>query len=134
VCLDTFGEKAIHCKDFCGFKYKLDFVRDVPFYIFRRAEVYAKKEAPVNFWFDPQDERSTFRPTYVMVYGGRKETCIGGLNWDFTSCEIRDQGFYGGTNSSQSHIKKLARCEKTRYDNHRTFIPFVFEAFSFQTI
>lgn len=109
VCLDTLGEKAIHCKDFCDFKYKHDFIRDVLFYIFRWAEVCAKKEAHVNFLFDPQDERSTFRPTDVMVYGGKRETYKAGLNWDFTSFGIRDQGFNGGTNSSQSRIKQIGQ-------------------------
>lgn len=46
----------------------------------------------MNFLFDLKDERSTFRPTNVMVYGDRRKTCIGGLNWGFTSCRIGDRG------------------------------------------
>ncbi|MCI20166.1 auxilin-like protein [Trifolium medium] len=36
------------------------------------------KEAPVNFLTDPQDERSTLRPTDVLVYGwvGGKHACV----------------------------------------------------------
>lgn len=48
VCLDSFGEHAIHCKELSGFKYIHDMVRDVLFDIFRRAGISVKKEAPVN--------------------------------------------------------------------------------------
>ena len=36
TCLDTFGEHVVHCKEFSGFKYRHDFVRDVLFDIFRQ--------------------------------------------------------------------------------------------------
>ena len=52
ACLDTFGEHAVHCKELLGFKYIQDFVRDVLFDIFRRAEISVRKEAPVNFLTD----------------------------------------------------------------------------------
>jgi len=68
ACLNTFGEHAVHCKEFPGFKYRHDFVRDVLFDIFRRAGVSVKKEASVNFLTDPLDRRSTLRPADVMVY------------------------------------------------------------------
>jgi hypothetical protein len=29
ACLDRFGEHAIHCREFSGFKYRHDFVHDV---------------------------------------------------------------------------------------------------------
>ena len=68
VCLDTVGEHVVHCKEFPGFKYRHDFVRDALFDIFRQARVFVKKETHVNLSY-PLDGRSTLRPTNVMVYG-----------------------------------------------------------------
>ncbi|KAK2375034.1 hypothetical protein QL285_075955 [Trifolium repens] len=62
ACLDTFREHAVHCIELPGFKYRHDLVRDVLFYIFRRAGISVKKEASVNFLMDPQEGRSTLRP------------------------------------------------------------------------
>ncbi|KAK2361377.1 hypothetical protein QL285_086534 [Trifolium repens] len=69
ACLDTFGEQATYCRELPGFKYRHDLVRDVLFDIFRRAGISVKKEAPVNFLIDPQEGRSTLRPTDVLVHG-----------------------------------------------------------------
>ena len=68
VCLDTFGEHVVHCKELPDFKYRYDFVRDVLFDIFRW----------VNFLTHPLDRRSTLRPADVMVYGwlGGKHACV----------------------------------------------------------
>nr|GEU76534.1 hypothetical protein [Tanacetum cinerariifolium] len=44
-------------------KYRHDMVEDVFLDVCRRAEISAKKEAPMNFFTDPLDGRSTFRPT-----------------------------------------------------------------------
>ncbi|KAL8258054.1 hypothetical protein R6Q59_030095 [Mikania micrantha] len=49
VCLDSFGEHAVHCKELPGFKYRHDLVRDVLCDVLKRANISAKKEAPVNF-------------------------------------------------------------------------------------
>jgi len=70
ACLNTFGEHTVHCKELPGFKYRYDFVRDVLFDIFRRAEVLVKKEASMNFLTDPLDRRSTLRPADVMCTDG----------------------------------------------------------------
>ncbi|KAK2384599.1 hypothetical protein QL285_071930 [Trifolium repens] len=69
TCLYTFGEHAAHCRELPGFKYRHDLVRDVFFYIFRRAGISVKKETPVNFLTNPQEWRSTLRPADIMVYG-----------------------------------------------------------------
>nr|GEY00104.1 transcription factor LAF1-like [Tanacetum cinerariifolium] len=37
ACLDSFGEHAVHCKEFSGFKYQHDMVRDVLFDIWKHA-------------------------------------------------------------------------------------------------
>ncbi|KAK2371976.1 hypothetical protein QL285_073166 [Trifolium repens] len=81
ACLDTFGEQATHCRELPGFKYKHNLVRDVIYNIFRRARIFVKKEAPVNFLTDPQEGRSTLHPTNVLVYGwvGGKHGYLGGL-------------------------------------------------------
>ncbi|GJV51948.1 hypothetical protein Tco_1447689 [Tanacetum coccineum] len=63
ACLDSFGEHSVHCKELPCFKYRHDMVRDVLFYICRRAGISAKKETPLNFLIDPSDGRSTLRPS-----------------------------------------------------------------------
>jgi hypothetical protein len=68
MCLNTFGEHVVYCKELSSFKYMHNFARDVLFYIFRRAGVSVKNEAPVNFLTDPLDRRSTLRPTDGIVY------------------------------------------------------------------
>ncbi|GJR84997.1 hypothetical protein Tco_0209008 [Tanacetum coccineum] len=35
ACLDSFGERAVHCKELSGFTYRHDMVRDVIFYVCR---------------------------------------------------------------------------------------------------
>jgi hypothetical protein len=64
--MDEFEEHAVYCREFSGFKYRHDFVRNVLCDIFQRAGVSVKKEAPVNFLTDPQEERSTLRPADVL--------------------------------------------------------------------
>ncbi|GKA42475.1 hypothetical protein Tco_0735135 [Tanacetum coccineum] len=43
-----------------------------------RAEISAKKEAPVNFLSDPLEGRSTLKPAYVLIFGwvGGKHACV----------------------------------------------------------
>ena len=78
VCLDKFGEHALHCKELPGFKYRHDLVRDVLWDVLRSAGVSAKKEALVNFLTDSREGRSTLRPTDVLVFGwvGGKHCCV----------------------------------------------------------
>ncbi|GJV62960.1 hypothetical protein Tco_1473788 [Tanacetum coccineum] len=78
ACLDSFGEHVVHCKELPGFKYQHDMVRDVLFYICRRAGISVKKEAPVNFLTDPQDGRFTLRPADILVFGWvrGKHACV----------------------------------------------------------
>ncbi|GJS54469.1 hypothetical protein Tco_0627831 [Tanacetum coccineum] len=67
VCLDSFGEHAVHCKELSGFKYRHDMVRDVLFDICKRVGISARKEPPVNFLTHPSDGRSTLRPADVLA-------------------------------------------------------------------
>ncbi|KAK1417278.1 hypothetical protein QVD17_26404 [Tagetes erecta] len=69
VCLDAFGDHAVHCKELPGFKYRHDLVRDVLCDILKRAGISAKKEAPVNFLTDPLEGRSTLRSADILVFG-----------------------------------------------------------------
>ncbi|MCH82695.1 auxilin-like protein [Trifolium medium] len=64
--------------EFPGFKYRHEFVRDVLWDIFNRAGVFVKKEAPMKFLIDPQEGRSTLKPTDVLVYGwiAEKHACV----------------------------------------------------------
>ena len=72
VCLDTFGEHAVHCKELRGFKYIDDFVRYVLSDILRRAGVSMKKEVSVNFLTDPLDRRSTLMPACYSLQMNRR--------------------------------------------------------------
>ncbi|GJW45358.1 putative reverse transcriptase domain-containing protein [Tanacetum coccineum] len=47
VCLDSFGEHAVHCKELPGFKYRHDLVRDVLYDVLKRAE-FLLERAPVK--------------------------------------------------------------------------------------
>ncbi|GKA31056.1 hypothetical protein Tco_0717361 [Tanacetum coccineum] len=78
VCLDSFGEHAVHCKELPGFKYRHDFVRDVLYDVLKRAGISSRKEAPVNFLTDPLEGRSTLRPADILVFGwaGGKHACV----------------------------------------------------------
>jgi len=132
VCLDTFEEHAIHCKEFPDFKYRHDFVRDVLFDIFRRAGVSMKKEALVNFLTDPLDRRSTLRPADVMVYGwvGGKHACV-----DLTGVSplvgLGVEAFTVGQEALKVASRKVVKHEKACSDNQHVFIPFSFDTFSF---
>jgi len=94
VCLDAFGDHAVHCKELPGFKYRHDLVRDVLCDILKRAGISAKKEAPVNFLTDPLEGMSTLRPADILVFcwKGGKHACL-----DLTGVSplvaIRDTGF-----------------------------------------
>ncbi|KAK2405126.1 hypothetical protein QL285_054394 [Trifolium repens] len=107
ACFDTFGEHAAHCREFPDFKYRHDLVIDVLFNIFRRAEISVKKEAPVNFLTDPQEERSTLHHADVLVYGwvGEKHVLCR-FDWNFLTCATGGWRFYGGTSSPQSYFKQ----------------------------
>ena len=132
MCLDTFGEHVVHCKELPGFKYMHDFVSDVLFDLFWRAGVSVKKEAPVNFLTDPLDRRSTLRPTDVMVYGR-----VGGNQaWvDLTRFSPLVGLGVGAFTVGQAALKvvssKVAKHEKTCSDNQHVFIPFSFDTFGF---
>lgn len=45
--------------EFSGLKYRHDVVKDISFDICRRAAVFMKKEASMNFLTDPLDRRFT---------------------------------------------------------------------------
>ncbi|GJZ08988.1 putative reverse transcriptase domain-containing protein [Tanacetum coccineum] len=132
ACLDSFGEHAIPCKELSGFKYRHDMVRDVLFDIFRRAGIFAKKEAPVNFLTDPSDGRFTLRPTDVLVFGwvGGKHVCV-----DLTGVSplvgLSSKGFTTGQASLKAASGKVTKHEKACIENQHVFIPFAFDTFGF---
>jgi hypothetical protein len=132
ACLDNFGEHAVHCRELSGIKYRHDFVRDVLFDVFRRARISAKKEAHANFLIDPQEGQSTLRPTDVMVYGwvGGKHACV-----DLTEVSplvgLMAGTFTVGQTTLKAASSKVAKHEKTCFDNQHAFIPFAFDTFGF---
>ncbi|KAI3814349.1 hypothetical protein L1987_19102 [Smallanthus sonchifolius] len=85
VCLDSFGEHAVHCKELPRYKYMHDLVRDVLFDVLKRAGISAKKEAPVNFLTDLLEGRSTLQPADILVFGW-----AGGntLLWTLMECPL----------------------------------------------
>ncbi|KAK2439585.1 hypothetical protein QL285_024234 [Trifolium repens] len=107
-------------------------VRDVLFDIFRRAGIYVKKEAPVNFLTDPQEGRSTLRPADVLVYGwvGGKHACV-----DLTGVSplvgLGVGDFIVGREALKAASSKMVKHEKACSDNQHVFIPFAFDTFGF---
>ncbi|KAL8234370.1 hypothetical protein R6Q59_020470 [Mikania micrantha] len=69
VCLDSFGEHAVHGKELSGFKYRHDLVKDVLCDVLKRANISVKKEALVNFLTDPLEGRSTLRLADFLMFG-----------------------------------------------------------------
>ncbi|GJV99491.1 putative reverse transcriptase domain-containing protein [Tanacetum coccineum] len=132
VCLDSFGEHAVHCKELPGFKYRHDLVRDVLYDVLKRAGISSKKEAPVNFLTDPLEGRSTLRPTDILVFGwaGGKHACV-----DLTGVSplvgLRDNGFVAGQAALKAESSKVAKHEKACLENQHVFIPFAFDTFGF---
>ncbi|KAL8253466.1 hypothetical protein R6Q59_037159 [Mikania micrantha] len=117
VCLDSFGEPA---------------VRDVLCDVLKRANIYAKKEAPVNFLTDPLEARSTLRPVDILVFGweGGKHSCV-----DVTGMShlvgLRDTGFVAGQAALKAESGKVAKHEKSCLENQHVFTPFSFDTFGF---
>nr|GEU43809.1 putative exostosin-like protein [Tanacetum cinerariifolium] len=132
ACLDSLGEHAVHCKELPGLKYRHNMVRDVLFDICRRTGISVKKETPVNFLTDPLDERSTFRPADVLVFGwvGRKHACV-----DLTEVSplvgLSGGGFTVGQAALKAASCKVTKHEKTCIKNQHVFIHFAFDTFGF---
>ncbi|KAL8251129.1 hypothetical protein R6Q59_034822 [Mikania micrantha] len=115
VCLDKFGEHAVHCKELPGFKYRHDLVRDVLCDVLKRAGISAKKEAPVNFLSD-------------LCKGRGKLACV-----DLTGVSplvgLRDTGFVARQAVLKTELGKIAKHEKACAENQHAFIPFAFDTF-----
>ncbi|GJX24990.1 hypothetical protein Tco_0231286, partial [Tanacetum coccineum] len=132
VCLDSFGEHAVHCKELPGFKYRHDLVRDVLYDVLKRAGISSRKEAPVNFLTDPLEGRSTLRPADILVFGwaGGKHACV-----DLTGVSplvgLRDNGFVAGQAALKAESSKVAKHEKACLENQHVFISFAFDTFGF---
>ena len=88
----------------------------------------------MNFLTDPQEGRSTLRPADVMVYGwvGGKHACV-----DLTGVSplvgLREETFTVGQAALKVASSKVAKHEKTCFDNQHAFIPFAFNTFGFLT-
>lgn len=70
ACLDTFGEHVVHYKELPKFKYRRDFVRDVIFYMLRRAGVSVKNETYVNFLLTHKKEDRHLVEQILWCTGG----------------------------------------------------------------
>jgi len=90
-----------------------------------------KKWTPVNFLSDVLDERSTFRPTYVMVYIliGGKHSCV---NLTVSPLVILGiEVLLVGHTTFNVMSSKVVKQEKMYYDNQYVSIPFAFDTFGF---
>nr|GFA26544.1 putative reverse transcriptase domain-containing protein [Tanacetum cinerariifolium] len=132
VCLDSFGEHAVHCKELPGFKYRHDLVSDVQCDVLKRVGISSKKEAPVNFLTDPLEGRSTLRPADILVFGWAegKHACV-----DLTGVSplvgLRENGFVAGQSALKAESSKVAKHEKACLENQHVFILFAFDTFGF---
>jgi hypothetical protein len=100
------------------------------FILFRRARISVKKEAPVNFLTNPQEGRTTLRPTDVMVYGW-----VGGMHvWillvfrHLLDCGL---GLLLWDRALKATLCKVAKHEKACSNNQHAFILFAFDTFDF---
>jgi len=118
MCLNIFGEHAVHCKELLDFKNKHDFVRDAFFDIYRRTRVSVKKEAHVNFLTNPLDKRSTPMPTDVMVYEWvRGKHAYVDLNDVSSLVGLAIRAFAVGHATQKDVSSKVVKHEKTCYNN-----------------
>ncbi|GJT27747.1 hypothetical protein Tco_0908022, partial [Tanacetum coccineum] len=109
-----------------------DIVREVLFEKWRRARISAKKEAPVNFLTDPSDERSTFRPTDILVFGWfrGKHVCVD-LTGVSSLVGLISQGFTAGQAALKAASCKVKKHKKASIKNQHVLIPFAFDTFGF---
>ncbi|KAF5817390.1 hypothetical protein HanXRQr2_Chr02g0052461 [Helianthus annuus] len=132
VCLDSFGEHVVHCRELPRFKYRHDLVSDVHFDIFRRTGISAKKETPVNFLIELLEGRSTLRPTDILVFGwvGGKHACV-----DLTGVSplvgLEGSAFTVGHATLKAASGKVTKHKKMCLDNQHVFIPLAFDTFGF---
>ncbi|PNX63430.1 auxilin-like protein [Trifolium pratense] len=88
----------------------------------------------MNFLTDPQEGRSTLRPTDVLVYGwtGGKHACV-----DLTGVSplvgLRPWDFIVGQAALKAASSKVAKHEKACSNNQHAFISFAFDTFVFLT-
>jgi hypothetical protein len=106
VCLDTFEEHAVHCRELLGFKYMHDLIRYVLFDIFRRAWISVKKKASVNFLTDHMKEDRHFVQRMFWCIDGYVRNMFVWIWLEFPHCGTGDQSFYCGTGSSQGCFKQ----------------------------
>nr|GEV84347.1 putative reverse transcriptase domain-containing protein [Tanacetum cinerariifolium] len=130
--LDSFGEHAVHCKEFSGFKYRHNMIREVIFNVCRRARISAKKETHVNFLTGLLDGRSTLRPADILIFGWvrGKHACV-----DLTEVSplvsLSSRGFTLGHTALKAASYKVTKEKKTRVDNQHVFSHFAFDSFGF---
>ncbi|GKC67079.1 putative reverse transcriptase domain-containing protein [Tanacetum coccineum] len=106
VCLDSFGEHAVHCKGLPGFKYMHDLVRDVLYDVLKRAGISSKNKAPGK---------------YACVDLTGVSPLVG----------LGDNGFVARQAALKAESSKVAKHEKACLENQHVFIPFTFDTFGF---
>ncbi|RHN39747.1 hypothetical protein MtrunA17_Chr8g0347241 [Medicago truncatula] len=132
VCLDTFKEHAVHCKELHGFKYKHDFVKNVIFDISKRVRVSVKKDGHVIFLTDSLDRRLKYGLANVMFYGlvGGKHVCVDLIGIS-PLVRLGVKAFMVGHTFLKVAPIKVVKQEKACSDNQHVFISFAFDIFGF---
>ncbi|KAL8265980.1 hypothetical protein R6Q59_003324 [Mikania micrantha] len=106
VYLDSFGEHVVHCKELPGFKYTHNLVRGVLCDVLKRANISAKKEAPMNLLTDVLEGRSTLRHANILVFGWEwGNTHV----WTLRECPLllaEGYGIRGGSSCVKGGVKK----------------------------
>ncbi|MFS7944337.1 hypothetical protein Hanom_Chr06g00510971 [Helianthus anomalus] len=84
----------------------------------KHISISAKKEASVNFLTDPVKERSTLRPTDLLVFGWArgKHACVE-LTGVSTLVGLRENVFIAGQAAKKAESKKLDKHAKTCAEN-----------------
>jgi hypothetical protein len=115
TCLDTFAEHTYHCLELRDFKIQ---ARDVLFDIVRRTIVFVMKKTFVNFLTDPQEGRSTLKPTCVLVHGWVrwKQACMNFIVV-FSLMRLGNGGFTLGQTTLKHASRKLVKHDKTCSSN-----------------
>ncbi|GKE94597.1 hypothetical protein Tco_1579452, partial [Tanacetum coccineum] len=99
---------------------------------FWRAEISAKKEAPVNLLTDLSDGRSTLRLADILVFRwvGGKHACVD-LTGVSSLMGLSSRGFTAGQAALKATSSKVTKHEKACIENQHVFIPFAFDTFGF---
>lgn len=122
-----------NCKHYTGFKYRHYHVWNIQYDVFWWVGVQVKKEAPVNFFTNPTEGRSTLHPTDILVYNWSEirhaYVDIKGAS-PMVSLIMGSLKQASQASNSEAATAKEKRSEACKVNQHG-FIPFAFDTFGF---